>query len=325
MNYDELYNDDEAEIPFYYDNDCRPQEHKVSVNMEHFESPKRLYEYLDSQVYSHAAYKKALSLFMWKHLHGHTSGALLIAGNSGSGKTEMIRTLSRIYYNIHIADGASIVPTGYKGDSSLTAQISSLDFSSKNNPPVLVIDEADKLFHKGTTSWADTGLISELLKFIEGGSYNIGTTVKPRYIDTTGLAVILLGSFSSLTDCKPSHSIGFNADIISGFSSHIMLNKKQIMAQLPTELQGRISQVVILDNFSEDDYYNILTDERYSPIVRLSREYGLNLSISDEKYHEIAHEAFVSHTGVRQMNNIVSAYLDEQLFSDPNIKEITIA
>lgn len=82
---------------------------------------------------------------------------------------------------------------------------------------------------------------------------------------------------------------------------------------------------MILDNFSEDDYYNILTDERYSPIVRLSREYGLNLSISDEKYHEIAHEAFVSHTGVRQMNNIVSAYLDEQLFSDPNIKEITIA
>lgn len=100
-----------------------------------------------------------------------------------------------------------------------------------------------------------------------------------------------------------------------------MLNKKQIMAQLPTELQGRISQVVILDNFSEDDYYNILTDERYSPVVRLSREYGLNLSISDEKYHEIAHEAFVSHTGVRQMNNIVSAYLMNNCFLIPTSKK----
>lgn len=27
MNYDELYNDDEAETPFFYDNDCRPQEY----------------------------------------------------------------------------------------------------------------------------------------------------------------------------------------------------------------------------------------------------------------------------------------------------------
>lgn len=155
---------------------------------------------------------------------------------------------------------------------------------------MLVIDEADKLFHKGTTSWADTGLISELLKFTEGGSYNIGTTVKPRHIDTTRFTVILLGSFSSLTDHNPSHAIGFNADIISNSSSHIMLKKEQIVGQLPPELQGRISQVVILDNFTEDDYYNILTDEHYSPVVRLSREYGLNLSIFDENFHEIARE-----------------------------------
>ncbi len=325
MDYDNLYNDriDDNE-PNLYDEDYRPQRYKKYADLKLFESPMRIYEYLDAHIYSHSAYKKAISLFIWKHMHGHISGALLIAGESGSGKTEMIRILSTIYPNIHVADGASIVPTGYKGNSSLTTQISSLNFTGRKFPPVLVVDEFDKLCLKGTTSWSETGLISELLKFIEGSTYNAGTTDHPRYVDTTDLAVILLGSFSALTDQRPSHTIGFSADLRPDSSPRILLKKEKIMEQLPAELRGRISQVVILDNFTEEDYFNILTDKRYSPVAKLSREYGLNLSISKKKYREIAHEAFISHTGVRRMNNTVSAYLDEQLFANPNLKEISI-
>ena len=81
---------------------------------------------------------------------------------------------------------------------------------------------------------------------------------------------------------------------------------------------------MLLDPLSEEDYYRILKDDRYSPAARLSREYGLCLSISDEKYHEIAHEAYVSRTGVRSMNNTITSYLDEQLFSRPDLKEMSI-
>lgn len=319
-----LYEDDYSDAePNFYDPGFHPKVQQQTYNSHIFDSPMNINMFLDNYIYSHQEYKKALSLFIWKHVHGHSLGALLIAGASGTGKTEMIRVLSKIYPNIHVADGASIVPTGYKGNSSLATHLSSLDFTDTEFPPVLVIDEFDKLVSKGET-WRDTSLISELLKFIEGGSFNIGNTDNPKYLDTTGLAVLLLGSFSALTESAPTHRIGFQADILYDRSSNNRLCRELIMDQLSPELKGRISQIVILDDFSEDDYFSILTDERYSPIKRLSKEYNLNLSLSVEKYHEIAHNAFISQTGVRSMNSAVSAYLDEHLFSDPNVREISI-
>lgn len=323
-NLDNINNNIPYDCPNFYDSSYKPQGHKRNINNNVFRTPQKIYNYLDSLIYSHSTYKKALSLFIWKHMNGHASGALLVAGESGSGKTEMIRALTKIYSNIHIADGASVVPNGYKGNSSLATHLSSLDFQDKKFPPILVIDEFDKLCQKGTTSWSDTGLIAELLKFIEGGVYNSGTTDKPVYVDTTGLAVILLGSFSALTERNTSHPIGFNAYITDDAIVKTKLKKEQILTQLPPELQGRISQIIILESFTEDDYLCILRDKRYSPVIRLSQEYGLHMTISEEKTHEIAHDAFTSHTGVRQMNNAISAYLDEKLFTDPDIKEISI-
>ena len=312
------------ELNFYDPNYC-PKKESSSEDPGIFDSPKSIYEYLDSHVYSHALYKKALALFIWKHINGHKSGALLVAGSSGSGKTEMIRALSRIYKNIHVADGASLVPTGFKGNTSLATHLSSLDFLDEKHPPVLVIDEFDKLvFRSKSYSWNDTGLIAELLKFIEGGSFNVGNTDNPKYIDTTGLGVILLGSFSALSEHPSSIPIGFSADIRPKSSVNKPLKQEQIIEQFPAELQGRISSIVILDELTEDDFYNLLKDDRYSPISRLCRDYGLNMTVSEEKCHEIAHDAFVSRTGVRKMNSIVSAYLDEQLFSDHTIKEVSI-
>ena len=328
MNFENITDDVTEDGPNFYDLDYRPQRHEEHATMEQFDSPKKIFDYLNSHVYGHTDYKKALSLFLWKHKNGHPTGALLVAGASGSGKTEAIRVLSKIYNNIHISDGASTVPNGYKGDNTFANQLSTLDFEDAECPPILAIDEFDKLLSKATTpnGWGGSSLLSETLKFIEGGTYNAGTTDKPRRVDTSKLAVILLGSFLPFTESegKLTRGIGFNADINSRSSSDSPLSKELIIEQLPPELQGRIGQILILDPLSEEDYYRILKDDRYSPAARLSREYGLSLSISDEKYHEIAHEAYVSHTGVRSMNNTIASYLDEQLFSRPDLKEMSI-
>lgn len=90
------------------------------------------------------------------------------------------------------------------------------------------------------------------------------------------------------------------------------------------ELRTRIQNVVILDSLTEQDFRDIIADERYSPIYKLCREYDLDhFSFSDEKLHEICHDAFISKS-VRSLYTAVSAYLDEELFSDCNVKSITI-
>lgn len=328
MNFENYTDDVEDDGANFYDLDYRPKRSEEHTTMEQFDSPAKIFDYLDLHVYGHTEYKKALSLFMWKHINDHPTGALLVAGASGSGKTEAIRVLSKIYPNIHISDGASTVPNGYKGDNTFSNQLATLDFEDTECPPILAIDEFDKLLSKSQSpnGWAGTSLLSELLKFLEGGTYNAGTTDKPRRVDTSKLAVIFLGSFSPYTESegKSSRGIGFNADITSQSTSDSLLNKELIVEQLPPELQGRIGQILLLEPLSEEDYYRILKDERYSPAARISREYGLNLSISDEKFHEIAHEAYVSRTGVRSMNNTIASYLDEQLFSTPDLKKMSI-
>ena len=290
-----------------------------------FDTPKTIYDYLNSHLYGHIEYKKVISTFIWKAIHGRTPGTILVAGESGSGKSEMIRILSKIYdSNINIVDGSTVVPHGYKGTNHLSTQLSVLDFNNEIFPPILVIDEFDKMLNRGNGSWSETGLLSELLKFLEGGLYNCGTDDKPRYVRTEKLSVILLGSFSSLTDQVQSYTIGFGCNKEDNSRIRSTLTKDQILSQLTPELQGRISQIVILNNFTEDDYLKILKDSNYSPIVKLQEQYGVKFFVSESKYYEIAREAFNSLTGVRSMNNKLEAYLDEELFNNPDVKEITI-
>lgn len=320
MNYEKNNNDASDNAPNFYDADYRPSDQKHTTDPEVFRSPKLIYDYLEEHVWGHPIYKEKLSLFIWKHLHGHTKGALLVAGESGSGKTEMLRAISSVYSNIEITDASVITPAGYRG-TDLASVVSSLDFTDKQFPPILVLDEADKLF---TRPSRELDVMPELLKFIEGGTYNSGTTDKPRYINTTGLGVIMLGSFSALTENKSLNAIGFNASSKTDTSSKAPLSKQEIMKLLPIELRGRIQNVVILNSLTEQDFHSILTDERYSPIYKLCREYDLRkFSFSDEKLQEICHEAFISKS-VRSLYTAVSAYLDEELFSDCNVKEVSI-
>ena len=310
----------------FYDADYKRTAPEKPTDGNIFKSPKSIYDYLDSFVYSHDDYKRELSVYIWKHVHGHRSGAFLVAGQSGSGKTEMIRALNNIYPNIVIADGSTIVPQGYKGNSQLTTQIANLDFENEEYPPIVVIDEFDKLVSRSRGSWSDTCISGELLKFIEGGTYpiSLGHNDKTRFVDTSNMAVILLGAFSSVEERKHSRGIGFGSDERQSGDATYRLEKKDIFDQLTPELIGRISNVVILNPLTEWDYLRILNDERYSPVSRLSNEFHLNLTISRKRYEEIAHEAYLSGTGVRSMNTVISRYVDDELFNNPDVTEIEI-
>ncbi len=289
-----------------------------------FDSPKNIYDFLDFCVYGHHQFKKYLSLFIWQLQNGHHPAALLVAGNSGEGKTETIRALKKIYQNIAVLDGASITPQGYKGANKFASGMNLLDNNNPYQKPILVIDEIDKLICRD--GWHASDLTAELLKLMEGTTVDISVDDKKQnFINTENMGFILLGSFSHLTDISKLHHLGFTVSSDeNAFSQRKLLSEELILDQLTPELIGRIGKVIVLDPFTQKDFEQILQDERYSPIYRFQKEYGIRININPDKCRQIAESAYLNQTGVRSMTNEIARYLNDELFKDPGTKEISI-
>ncbi len=312
------------EIPFY--EDPRPRPIKYSNPPERiFTTPKSIVEYLDSKVYGHREFKRQLAFFVWQIKHNHHPAALLVAGNSGEGKTEMIRALQKIYQNIAVTDGASITPQGYKGNNKLASALNMLDLNNPADPPIFVIDEIDKLILRGG-AWSDNELIGELLKLMEDGVLDISVNDREqKFISTQNVSFILLGSFSHLTDTSISKPIGFNTAIGDSTSQkRKFLTIEMIKDALSPELQGRIGRIIILDPFTQSDFENILRDEHYSPVYKFEKEYGIQIHLKPGRRRQIAHDAYTNQTGVRSMTNEIARQLMNSLFEDPETKDIDI-
>ncbi len=312
------------ETPFYEDPRPRPVKYSKPPKSI-FATPKSIFEYLDSKVYGHHEFKRQLAFFIWQIKHGHHPAALLIAGNSGEGKTETIRALQKIYHNLAVTDGASITPQGYKGNNKLASVMNLLDLNNPADPPIFVIDEVDKLILRGG-AWSDNELTGELLKLMEDDVMDISVNDREqKFISTQNVSFILLGSFSHLTDTISSKPIGFNASIENTTSpKRKALTVEMIKNALSPELQGRIGKIIILDPFKQSDFENILRDERYSPIYKFEKEYGIQIHLKPGERRQIAKTAFENQTGVRSMTNEIARHLMESLFEDPETKDIDI-
>ena len=66
----------------------------------------------------------------------------------------------------------------------------------------------------------------------------------------------------------------------------------------------------------ESDYRNLLNDPERSPVARLSGQYGVSLSISDELKDRLCHDAAESGLGCRFILSELQKRLDQALLGD---------
>ena len=157
---------------------------------------------------------KAVATLFYKTGEG-LPGTMLIAGPTGSGKTELFRALRRFTHEdlIKIVDATAITPAGFKGDFKITNLIKDLA-----SPGILVLDEADKMLepHTGAegTNYTDM-LQNALLKITDGDdkvliSKDDGSGAM-AYVDTSRISVVFVGAFQRLLEKKSLESggIGF--------------------------------------------------------------------------------------------------------------------
>lgn len=327
-----LYDDnleDKREMPDFYAPNFMPS-HKSLENRRILSSPRNIYNYLSDKVYGQDDYKKVISTYIYKALNGiNSEKVILIAAESGTGKSYLISELAKIVPNMIVADSSSMTASGYKGGNHITTILNKIDVSS-NDPSFIVLDEFNRFLEKSINGgWSDTSLLSETLVLFDDKDVqvNAGTEEKPFWINPRNIFFILLGSFSDITDQKESTPIGFNADIKSTVAKHRQqITKEQILDHLSQwpELIGRISRIIVNPNMTEKDYMAMLKDPRYSPIAKLGQDLGINIKVSPQRMRLWAKNAYESGTGLRGVKNLLLEEVDVALFNNPDIKELNI-
>ena len=286
-------------------------------------TPRSIYNYLNQHIYGQDAAKRAVSMLMYHHLCGNSRN-IVMAGATGCGKTEIWRTLSKMYNCIRIINGPQLSCDGWKGSLKIS-DIFTCETKKLAEHLVLVIDESDKMMEpkvaSGGTDYAKM-IQNELLKVMDGDTLTF-TDEKNRDTKTTincsGVSVVLCGSFERMLQAKSesSESIGFGRrekkeSVVAECTEEDLIQYGNVRR----EIAGRISQIVTLDTLDGDDFEKILESEM-SPIQKMEEAHNVSLSIDKESRRKLASDAAKSGLGCRYIRSKLQFMLDAQMFDEP--------
>jgi ATP-dependent Clp protease ATP-binding subunit ClpX len=317
--------------PYIYQNSKIPQ-----LNI----SPKKILDYLNQHIISQDEAKKDIALAMYyhslksKYLDNDqigTNGPVMIVGPTGSGKTFLVQKACECIDTLFLhVDTASMVPEGIKG-YSVNSLMQDLIYMAdedmqKASKAVVFLDEMDKLFIKDESDLNyGTRVSSQLLRLLEGGTFKVydGQNREKESIDfsTKNIQFILGGAFQSILDNKQKkqQTVGFTKDVQSYEQQKITL-EDLYKSNVPKELLGRMSTVVNIYPLSQNDYYEILTKSKSSPLKEFIDKiefHGDSVEINDETLKEVSKLASKSQLGSRAIKQILQNLFSEALFEAP--------
>ena len=291
--------------------------------------PSDIYAYLDARIHKQEEAKRAASMLVWKALRGIKENLMLV-GPSGCGKTEIFRQLMNVFpAMVEIVDASQITNEGWKGDTKWRTLLSSPLYRSSGHK-ICVLDEFDKLAQPRYSNGENVSqsIMSEALKIFEGTYVNCEDNNVKYQIDTHNISFVCLGAFSNkaqeIAGKNSKSNIGFGAtgETTKPYDKALSVEDIIEFGVMP-EFMGRIQSVINLSPMTESDYIELLTKDDFGPLERLSKDYGVNLSISEETRRKIAQSAFESGLGVRGMENQIRNLIDDSLFE--NHEQLTLS
>lgn len=264
--------------------------------------------------------------------------SVLIYGNTGTGKTEIIRQISN-YLNLPILveDATKYTAEGYQG-SSVSEMLIHL-YKNCNNDiekaqnSILVIDEIDKKKEKENVySPSTTDVLFSLLKIIEGETFMIPVGMDKKYIkfDTSNLIIVLCGRFEGVDkSIKNKKSIGFNSSEIEIQESVIAGPERFVELGIPGEFIGRNSCIVKTNDLDVNDLKNIITCSTLSVLLLKKKFYEINnvkLKYDDDFITFLAEEAYKTKSGARGIKQALESIIKDLEFDilSGNIREVIL-
>ena len=273
-------------------------------------TPSAVASYLDQYVVGQDEAKKTLSVAVYSHyrkigkqrLAGgeNVKSNILLIGSTGTGKTLLCETLSRIVRVPFVtANATSLAQSKYVNEEIEALMLRLLDKAdgdiAKAQRGIVFIDEIDKLkANEGEQRGASGERVQHaLLKIMEGAAVRLGST---QTLDTTNILFICAGAFVGLEDITTTnHAYGFISVDESNSDSQKILDRLNSRVK-PTDLfefglipefAGRLPIIANLHNLSKEQLVKIMVEPRnslYNQFREILKDEGVELEIRPEVF-----------------------------------------
>ncbi|HVF64540.1 MAG TPA: ATP-dependent Clp protease ATP-binding subunit ClpX [Casimicrobiaceae bacterium] len=309
-------------------------------------TPSAITRALDEYVIGQDAAKRIVAVAVYAHYRKIATSQgddvalaksnVLLIGPSGTGKTLMCETLSRILdVPFATAEATSLAQTQYVSEEIEAILQRLVDKAggdvAQAGRGIVFIDEIDKVKGSGAASRTSGESVQHaLLKIMEGAQVKLADG---RYVDTTDILFVCGGAFVGLDEIIRSQTHGYafiattksdSRNILDRLNSRVKPTDLFTYGLIP-EFTGRLPIIARFDELSRETLIRIMTEPKnaiYAQFRAIFAAEGVELVVQPKVFEQVAEIAIEYKTGARSLRGIFEEVIAPMLYRIPDERNI---